>query len=101
MGTKRPYLKDRLIEDQPEGFVVIVPTDAEPPVPLACPVCHLVMRSRDDEVAWRKHQCCDRCAMFWALPRKSQWDEGWRPTAEQVRESQATRPLLAITVDVD
>jgi len=97
----RSYLRDRLIEDQPEGFVVIVPTDAEPPVPLACPVCSRLMRSRLDEASWRHLGCCERCELIWAQPRQAAWKEGWRPTVEQVRLSEAQRPPMAITFDVD
>jgi hypothetical protein len=97
----RPYLRDRLIEDQPEGFVVIVPTDAAPPVPLACPVCTRLMRTRDDEASWRTLECCDRCALIWAQPRQAAWKEGWRPTQEQVHQADVQRPPMAITFDVD
>ena len=97
----RPYLKDRLIEDHPLGFAVIVPTDAEPPVPLACPVCTCLMRTKDDEASWRAVGCCDRCALIWAQPRMSQWKEGWRPDPEAVRLALAQRPPMAITFDVD
>lgn len=97
----RSYLRDRLIEEQPEGFVVIVPTDAEPPVPLACPVCTHLMRTRDDEASWRVVGCCERCALLWAQPRLAQWKEGWRPAVEQVQQLELQRPPLAITFDVD
>jgi len=97
----RSYLRDRLIEDQPEGFVVIVPTDAEPPVPLACPVCTRLMRTRDDEASWREVGCCERCALIWAQARREAWKGGWRPSPEQVRQAEVQRPPMAIAFDVD
>jgi hypothetical protein len=97
----RSYFRDRLIEDQPEGFVVIVPTGVEPPVPLACPVCTLLMRTRDDESSWLSLGCCERCALIWAQPRLAAWKEGWRPTGEQVRLVDVQRLPTAITFDVD
>ena len=96
----RPYLKDRLIEERPEGFVVIVPLDSEPPVPIACGLCDHVMRSRDDEVAYREFECCDRCARTWAHARRQQWKDGWRPSAEQVSLAEESRAPLTLTFDV-
>lgn len=99
--TQRPYLKDRLIEDHPEGFVVIVPVDAEPPIPLSCQICFHVMRTRDDEVAYREFGCCDRCARLWAQPRRQVWKDGWRPSSEQVKLAEVDRMPLSIIFDVD
>lgn len=98
---QRPYLKDRLIEEMPEGFVVIVPTDASPPVPLTCQVCTTVMRTRDDEEAHREFGCCDWCSRTWAAPRRQAWKGGWRPSVEQVASAETDRLPLSITLDVD
>lgn len=97
----RPYLKDRLIEERPEGFVVIVPVGAEPPVPLACPICDHVLYGRDDETSSMEFSCCDRCARLWAHARRKDWKDGWRPTAEQVSAAEADRMPLVLTIDVD
>jgi hypothetical protein len=99
--ARRPYLRDRLIEEMPEGFVVIVPTDASLPVPLFCPICDFVMRTKDDETAYREFECCDRCSRKWAAPRKKAWKDGWRPSREQVADAEADRVPLSITFDVD
>lgn len=95
-----PYLNDRMIEHC-DGFVVIVPNDFEPAVPLCCPICDHMMRSRDDELAHIEFACCDRCARLWAQPRRQAWKDGWRPTAEQVVASEADRPPMSATFDVD
>ena len=99
--AQRPYLNDRLIEDRPEGFVVIVPVDAEPPVPFGCTVCSHVMRTRDDEVAYREFGCCDRCSRLWAAPRREAWAAGWRPVPEQVVTAEADRVPLALAFQFD
>ena len=99
--VQRPYLKDRLIEDRPEGFVVIVPCDAEPPVPMGCTVCAHVMRTRDDETAYQEFGCCDRCSRLWAAPRRKAWAEGWRPTPGQVATAEADRAPLALAIQFD
>jgi hypothetical protein len=99
--TVRPYIRDRLIDDRPEGFVVIVPVDAEPSIPLACPICRHVMRSRDDEVSYNEFQCCDRCARLWAHPNRQAWKDGWRPSAEQVQEAEVDRVPLTLVFRAD
>lgn len=97
---QRPYLKDRLIEDR-DGFVIIVPVGAEPPVPLACPICDHVLHTRDDESSYAEFSCCERCARLWAHPRREAWKSGWRPTAEQVEKAEAERLPMVLTFDVD
>jgi hypothetical protein len=96
----RPYLNDRLIDDRPEGFSVIVPADAPKAVPLACPVCDFLMRSHDDGAAFNAFGCCDRCARLWAWPSRPAWEAGWRPSAEQVKAAEGDRPPLSFFFDV-
>lgn len=98
---QRPYLKDRLIEEHPEGFVVIVPVGSEPPVPLVCPICDHVLYGRDDELSHAEFSCCDRCARLWAHPRRSDWKNGWRPTSEQVLTAEEQRTPMVLVLDVD
>jgi len=98
---QRPYLKDRLIEERPEGYVVIIPVSSEPPTPIVCPICDHVMRSREDEHEFSQFGCCDRCSRIWARPRKTAWKDGWRPSAEQVAESELDRVPLLVVFDVN
>jgi len=97
----RPYLDGRTIEERPEGFVIIRPVDPSPVVPLACPVCDHVLRSRDDERSWEAYACCERCAMLWAHSRRDAWARGWRPTQEQVAEAEASRPPILTMMRCD
>lgn len=96
----RPYFRDRLIDERPEGFSVIVPVDPPERVPLVCPICDYAMRSREDEVAYRDLKCCDRCARLWALPRRQAWEAGWRPTSDQVIAAEPERQPLSIVFEV-
>ena len=98
---KRPYLNDRLVEERPEGFVVIVPVDADPPVPLCCTQCDHAMRSSDDEAAYNEFGCCDRCARLWAHPRRQAWRDGWRPTKDQVVAAEADRLPLSLALSFE
>ena len=97
----RPYLNDRLISEHESGFVVIVPNDATIPVPLFCSICDHVMRSKDDEESFYDYECCYRCAMHWAHPRKDVWKNGWRPTQEQISEFETQRMPMVVTLEVD
>lgn len=97
---QKPYLKDRLI-DQHDGFVVIVPNDSLLPTPLGCDVCGFVFRSQDDESSFNEFGCCDRCSRLWASSRKEAWKEGWRPSAEQVKEAESDRMPLNYVFDID
>lgn len=101
MSDWRSYLHDRLIKDEPEGFFVIVPVGADPPVPIACSVCTALFRSRDDETAHREYGCCDLCAMQWAHPRRKEWAAGWRPSKTDVETVVSSRPPLPVVFSVD
>jgi hypothetical protein len=99
--TWKSYTNDRLMFEHPSGFVIIKPSDASETVDIFCAVCDHALRSRDDEIAWREFQCCDRCARTWAAPRREAWKGGWRPTNEQVMESEADRLPLVATLNID
>jgi hypothetical protein len=100
MEQWKPYFRDRLIK-QRNNFYVIVPNDAEPNVPLFCPVCETLMRTRDDETAWLDLKCCHRCSMAWAAPRRKEWQEGWRPDHDILMREVAQRPPLSVKFEVD
>lgn len=98
----KPYPKDRRFAEHPTGFVIIRPLDDdEQPVPLSCPVCEALMRSRDDEASYGEFQCCNRCALAWAHARRKEWKEGWRPSPEQVERLESERPPLTVTLVID
>lgn len=99
--TWKPYLRNRQIAQHPDGFFVITPADATPPVPLSCTICTRLLRSRDDETAHLEFGCCYLCALQWAHPRRAEWKEGWRPTQEQVDAALVVRPPLLVTFEVD
>ena len=100
METK-PYLYDRQITQHPEGFCVITPNDIDPSVPLSCSVCSYLMRTQDDEIAWREFSCCHKCSLSWAASRREAWAEGWRPDAQKLAEEIALRPHLVVNLIVE
>lgn len=94
----RPYPNDRLIEERPEGFVVIVPVDAPAALPIDCSTCGYALRSHEDEASYREFGCCDRCARLWAWPRRAAWTTGWRPTVDEVALSEADRVPSTVVI---
>lgn len=97
----RPYLNDRKIADHPDGFCIVVPADAEQAVPMFCDVCHYLMRSADDETAWREFECCHLCSLSWAASRKEAWKSGWRPDPEKLAYEISCRPPLTVNLELD
>lgn len=97
----KSYLQDRLIRKDPAGFYVIIPESSEHSLPLACNVCNMLLRSREDEESCREFDCCYRCALKWAHSRRQQWKDGWRPTQEEVDSDVLSRVGLSITFEFD
>jgi hypothetical protein len=69
-------------------------------VPLFCEICKCPMRTIDDTLSYRIHQCCHYCAIQWADSAYFEWDKGWRPSQDQIIESTKGRnnlkPILFI-----
>lgn len=78
--------RDRLIAEHPDGFYIIRPRVLGSVVPVSCPICHLLMRTSDDSLAFSKFDCCDACAARWAEPRREEWADGWRPSDDVVEK---------------
>lgn len=100
MTDWKPYMKDRKIRKDPNGFFVIIPNDYVSSIPLSCELCDRLFRSKDDESSYNEFKCCYMCAMQFAHPRRKEWSEGWRPTSDMIKESLLTRPPMFITIDI-
>lgn len=96
-----PYLRDRMILKREEGYYVIIPKNATPPVPLSCPVCDFLFRTSEDERSWHKFKCCERCATFWAIPKRELWESGWRPSGEELRKEVSSRSPIVVDINID
>lgn len=101
MSDWKPYLHDRMISDEPEGYSVIVPMNVEPSVPLICGICNRLMRSHDDEISYNEFKCCNLCALQWAHPRRKEWNDGWRPSREMIDDVVRQRPPLFVSFSID
>jgi hypothetical protein len=96
----KPYPQNRIISERQSGFLVIKPTDASDPTPVFCQVCSFALRTQDDTHACETIGCCARCAVLWAYPNKQAWNDGWRPSADQIRDAEHDRLPLVISLDV-
>jgi hypothetical protein len=97
----KDYINGRLIATDPTGFFVIKPNDSQEGVPLACPICDRLNRSRLDEYSWLEFKCCNACAQRWAHARREKWHAGWRPSQNDVDDELLTRPSLFVTFEID
>lgn len=101
MSDWKPYIGDRLKLDHPAGFVIIVPQNREPPVPIFCPVCRLLMQSADDAEYFRTKACCQKCGMKWADQDKERWMSGWRPESFEIKAEVMFRQSIPLSLNVD
>lgn len=51
----------------------------EKTLPIACPVCHVMISTVEDVTALREKECCADCDLTYYYPNKEKWDKGWRP----------------------
>lgn len=81
-------------------FYVIKPCECSSYVPLSCPVCLTLYRTKNDEESHLNYECCDYCSMAWARRDIVRWKSGWRPSKEEVECEVSRRPNLSIQVDI-
>ena len=73
------------------GFNVILPNDITTIVPLDCDICGYLMKNYSDVVSYRKAGCCSLCFYKWAELDLKGWQEGQRPSAEEIEEEKKKR----------
>ena len=72
--------------------------------PFFCPVCDFVMRTQEDFSAFQRFKCCYECEIIFAQPMRDKWDNGWRPSDQElnsykVRVSEQSLNLFSIDED--
>lgn len=96
----KEYPNNRLCREV-EGVKIIVPKSRTDLTPFFCSVCSFVMRTSDDERAYREFGCCERCSLLWAAPNRQKWNEGWRPSDEQVKAANSERLPLSTAIKLE
>lgn len=90
------YANDRLMKRDPTGFIIILPKEQLDAVTFFCSICDCIFRSKDDELAQHEFGCCAWCADRWARSRKTLWQTGWRPSADEIEATREEREALSI-----
>jgi hypothetical protein len=84
-----------------DGYVLVKPCETADIVPLACPVCDMLMSSRDDVDNYRQKSCCEKCAFKWADMYLSKWKDGWRPSKDEIEIEVLARQAIPIKFNVE
>ena len=63
-------------------------------VPISCPVCEFLMRGASDSESYFKFKCCFDCNMMWAQSRRREWNSGWRPTDDEIKQEISKRKKI-------
>lgn len=91
MSEWEPYINDRLVLRFDDlKLYVIKPNDDEVCAPVCCTVCEMMMSTPLDEETWKRFGCCERCANEWAYKRAKEWEDGWRPTEQEIKQRLAS-----------
>jgi hypothetical protein len=83
------------------GYVLIKPQNTAISIPLACPVCDMLMLTRDDVDSYTQKRCCEKCALKWADMNLKRWNEGWRPSGEEIAKEVKIRQLIPIGINIE
>jgi hypothetical protein len=92
MSEWKDYFSDRLYKETDFG-VIIIPKNYEEPSPLNCPVCDMLLSSFEDNESYKSKKCCHDCCYKWADANLQKWNEGWRPSLEEIELEVRARQL--------
>jgi hypothetical protein len=89
-------MSDSKIIEESERFdiVTIYFKNRDGFVPISCPVCSFLMRGSSDSESYFKFKCCFDCDMKWAQSRKKDWEDGWRPTDDEIKQEISQRKKI-------
>ena len=86
----------KLMAQHKSGFSIIVATDDPGPLPLACPLCSLLMKGYEDVMAYRRSSVCAACMCVWYDIYKQKWETGWRPSQNAVNQELKKRLSMPV-----
>ena len=69
--------------EKPECVIIL--DDDFSKVDFDCPVCDLALRHYDDVISVKWVGCCEDCQISFYWPNKKEWENGWRPKKEDLR----------------
>jgi endogenous inhibitor of DNA gyrase (YacG/DUF329 family) len=101
MSEFKKYTKNKLYKVV-DGVTIIIPCESSQIIPINCPVCGVLYRSKRDEESHNKFDCCDRCALE-HIPTITinRWMLGIRPDKEVIEKTVSARPDIMTEFDLD
>lgn len=85
------FSKGKLFFQHKLGFNVIKPVSDESFTPLFCPNCKQTILSTQDKISYKQNKCCEFCTIKWVDLNRDEWENGWRPTKDEVNSVLETR----------
>jgi len=82
----KPVGHGKLMAQHKAGFSIVVASDDPGALPLACPLCSLLMKGHEDVMAYRRSSVCAACMCVWYDIYKPKWETGWRPSLDDVEQ---------------
>ena len=77
--------RDREMLDGRFGIKIIRPIGAAPGYSNECEICRFLIRGLEDIHMLDKFGCCQECAFQWAQPHRHKWENGWRPSGDEIK----------------
>jgi len=77
--------KSRTARHHKSGFLIIKSKHAST-IPFECPICSLIMRNNKDVTCYHEYKSCFACATYLIIPNTKRWNDGWRPTKQQIKK---------------
>tara|TARA_B100001250_G_C19471624_1_gene644754 strand:+ start:93 stop:350 length:258 start_codon:yes stop_codon:yes gene_type:complete len=51
-----------------------------------CSICGFALRHKEDTIEQKRVGCCLDCSLYFYQPNRIAWENGWRPTKEEVKK---------------
>lgn len=97
--TWQEYPNNR-VKQEYDGFFVVKHKSVTLNTPITCPNCHNLFITKDDDAMYALFKCCNACAITWAYPNATKWNEGWRPSETDVIKNRSTK-LSPLKIAID
>tara|TARA_Y100001963_G_C6437645_1_gene289911 strand:- start:127 stop:429 length:303 start_codon:yes stop_codon:yes gene_type:complete len=100
MSDWKSLPSSRKVKKHPHGYLIVIPNSYGNPTPLECPVCEILMRDREDVIAYNNSKCCSYCELMWAYSNREEWDKGWRPKKseiDRIRKQRMSSPTYTVS----
>lgn len=89
---------NRTLEEKNEYVIIKAEYDDQEIIPAICDVCNGLLRNIDDELSYKKFQCCDDCSQDFARPNIENWKVGWRPNQQEIKKAISNRQNIFIDI---